>query len=66
MTNTPTAEKLKVYKKALADAVEVYLPLEDGYLSSLKQAAADHGIAYGDEMEEFVRWAEGELKGERA
>ena len=61
MTNMTTTERQRVYEQALADAVEIYLPFEDGYLSSLKQAAADHGIDYGDEMEKFVRWAEKKL-----
>jgi len=48
------------YQKALQRAFE-YMEHEDGYLSSLKQAASDFGIPFGDEMGKFVRWAETQM-----
>lgn len=51
----------QIWKKALQEAVDFYFPLEDGYISSLKQAASDNGIEYGDDMAAFIRWAESEL-----
>ena len=60
----------ELYEAALSDAIENYLPFEDGYLSSLKEAAQVHGIPYGDEMERFVQCATKKLEalddGERA
>lgn len=48
------------YVNALERALS-YMEMEDGYLSSLKQAGSDFGIPYGDEMQKFVTWAETKL-----
>lgn len=54
--------KKQVYRIALSEAVEImnrYVELEP--TSALKQAAANHGIPYGEEMGEFVAWANAEI-----
>lgn len=41
-------------------ALEEAVTLMDGGCeptSALKQAGADHGVAYGEDMEKFVEWA---------
>lgn len=46
----------QVWEKALRDALFLMdIGLESK--SALKQAGASNGIAYGDEMGAFVRWA---------
>ena len=50
-----------LYEKALASAILLMdIGLEP--TSSLKQAASDCGIPYGDEMGKFVEWARAKLK----
>ena len=48
------------YAKAF-DLAVMYMQMEDGYLSSLKQGASDAGIPYGDDMAAFISWAEGQM-----
>lgn len=53
-----TAETLQTYRKALgmaSDMMRIFDALEP--TSALKQAGSDCGIAYGDEMRDFVEWA---------
>ncbi len=49
--------KLKLYQACYDAARELMTMNELEPTSALKQAAADHGIAYGDEMLQFVDWA---------
>ena len=54
------------YTDALNEAVEMMNASDDGELfleitSALKQAASNHGIAYGAEMQSFVDWANEQL-----
>lgn len=62
MTNTapPDTTPPKGYRESLANAMEL---MDAGFepRSALKQAASDHGIAFGDEMLAFVTWAERQL-----
>ena len=51
----------KVYKQALEDAI-VLMENDEEVTSSLKQAASDHGIPWGREMEKFVKWAYRQLR----
>ena len=57
------------YLDALNEAVEMMNASDDGELfleitSALKQAASNHGIAYGAEMQSFVDWAKEQLSRE--
>jgi hypothetical protein len=57
------------YKDALNEAVEMMNASDDGELfleitSALKQAASNHGIAYGADMQSFVDWANEQLSRE--
>lgn len=56
--------KTQTYQQALEKA-KGYLDLDGMEVrSALKQGAVDCGIQYGDEMEQFVIWAEEQLKTE--
>ncbi len=49
------------YQAALDEATEMMAMLDMEPRSALKQSAADRGIEYGDEMHQFVVWAEDQL-----
>ena len=54
-------EKAEAFNEAYNMAMQMMEVSEIEPRSALKQAASDCGIAYGDDMEEFVLWAEKKL-----
>jgi len=49
------------YLSALKEAIAMMETTEIEPRSALKQAASDNGIPYGDNMGQFVLWAETQL-----
>lgn len=51
---------MQVYEEAYEMAQQMMQDCGDdlGIYSALKEAGAQHGIAYGDDMQRFVNWAE--------
>ena len=58
------------YKSILFEACTMAEITDEGELhleltSALKQAASNHGIAYGEEMRKFLKWADKQLEGSK-
>jgi len=51
------------YLSAFDDALLMMLHNDIEPTSALKQCASDHGIAYGEEMGNFINWAREKLNG---
>jgi hypothetical protein len=50
-----------LFQKSLDDAIALMGMCEVEPRSALKQCASDNGVMYGDDMQQFVEWAEKRL-----